>query len=166
MNLTTYIENYLNEEKPQFSWNITYDEVKHIYELSLGLLENEDKVYPRLEDIQGNVSDGNHVYLIDKICFYDAKMSYFEPAHYLKAINVDFKEGIEKGYVDLLLDEFVRIGTQGKAQLHEFLKRKQESSFKLEWNEKRFDVALKTAKDVNRYDKEVLAFEEVKVVKE
>lgn len=162
MNLTTYIENYLNEEKPQFSWDITYNEVKRIYELSLGLLENEDKRYPRLEDIQGNVSNGSHVYLVDRICFYDVKISYFEPSHYLKTVKVNFEEGIEKGYVDLLLDEFVRIGTQGKTQLYEFLREQQDPSFKLEWNEKRFNVALKTAEDVKRYDKEVLACEEVR----
>lgn len=161
MNLKTYIENYLNTEKPQFSWNIKYNKVKRLYELSLGLLENEDKRYPRLEDTKGTVSNGRHVYFEDRICFYDEKVSYFEPSHYLKSIPVDFETGIEKGYVNELLDEFIRLGTQGKLQLYEFLRDNNEDIFTLGWNEKRFEIALETAKDVKRYDKEILEFKEV-----
>lgn len=160
MKLTSYIEKYLYDKRPQFSWNIKYDKVKRVYELSLGLMEEDDN-YPRLEDINGTISDGTYVYFEDKICFYDENISYTDPVHYLKGVKIDFEEGIEKGHVTEVLNEFIRIGTQGKVQLYEFLRQSQENIFTLSWNQKRFHVALETAKDINRYDQEHLVCKEV-----
>lgn len=159
--LSEYIQQALTEMQPNFQWKVVQNSEQHIVEVFFTFKVDVDKDV-QVQDSEGKLNEPGVIQFEDAIAFYDPAISHASPQHYLQAFEMNFRIGIEKGYVDAILKQLNIVATQGSAQLRDFAEDDTIGQFDLQWSERNFNGTLETMKATNRYDRTYLKFADEK----
>lgn len=155
--LAQYVDQYLAEFQPNFQWKVVQNNEQHIMELFFTFKVNVEKDI-QVQDEEGKLNDPGVIQFEDVICFYDPAVSHVSPQHYMKSFEMNYRTGIEKGFVDAVLKHLNIVATQGSAELRDFAADDTMGQFRLQWDERNFEGTLETLKATNRYDRTHLQF--------
>lgn len=153
-----YLGEALEESDFEFDWKLEWDKKQHAIEVYFSIFAEKNEENIVIEDIEGTTAQGDIIQFEDAICLFDPKKSKIQMDNYLKAFPVDFKIGIEKGYIDALLKTLRIVVTEGQSDLLDFATDPTIEEFELNWNDTNFDGTIKTLKDINRYNEEKLSY--------
>lgn len=149
--LATYINDYLKEMQPNYQWKVVQNSEQHIVEVFFTFKVDVDESI-QVQDAEGKLNEPGVIQFEDVLCFYDPALSHVAPQHYLRAFEMDYQTGIEKGFVDAVLRHLNIVVTQGSAALRDFAVDDTAGEFQLEWNDRNLNGTIETMKATNRYD--------------
>ncbi len=153
--LAQYIAEQLKEIHPFFRWKVINHSKKRIVELYLTFrVEITEDIH--VQDIRGEINGEKYIQFEDVIAFYDSVISDIQNENYLATINFDHELGIEKGRVQATLKHLIRVASNGKTELDEFLADSTINTFELRWGERNLQQAIQTMKEAERFDDERL----------
>lgn len=157
IDIAGYLEEVLVEHNLDFDWTVQRNKRQHTIEVYFSIsVETESDIV--VEDISGTVNNEGSIQIEDAICFYDPLKSKLVLDHYLKAFPFELKRGIEKGYIDTVV-KMLRISvTEGQADLLDFATDPSIETFEFKWNESNFEKTVKTLKETDRYNLEIVPY--------
>ncbi|MFC6465483.1 DUF3013 family protein [Marinilactibacillus sp. GCM10026970] len=151
--LATYIDDELKSIYPVFQWKVVKNTKKRLVEVYITFNVKVDETL-QVQDVTGRSNMPGSIQFEDVICFYDPAYAHVKPQNYLEAVIINSHVGIEKGYVDAIINQLNIVAEAGITELENFALDNVTGEFRLVWNDRDLEGAVQTLKSLDRYDKE------------